>query len=205
MGVHVPQELPFFLLVLGEHGLVGDADVSLLLWAERLLGVDIGAVASPLRPQPVDVNLAYDQLGLDAEPLRLLDEPSVLENQRIATIHNILCALAISASAIDVATDVACALLLQEVNEVAVLANQLVGCREVEDDVRPTKCQLCAWRIGRPHILAYLHGEPSVLIGVENLPSCRQQHILARIAERRVVQVLRRGEPPFLIKLAVIG
>ena len=205
VGIHFAQQLPLLLQRLRQYGLVDDAGVAPLLRPECALCIDIGAVATALGAQAVDVDLTHHQLWLQREPIRLLDKASVLDDQGVATIDHILRALSVATSAIYIARDIACALLLQEVDQVVVLAYQLVGGREIEDDVRPAESQFGARRVGCPYVLADLYAKARVAVSVEELAPGSQKHVLPRVAERRVVEVLGRGKPPFLIKLTVVG
>ena len=74
----------------------------------------IGGVHAALGAKPLYVNLSLEHLRRELVTLCLGQQCAVLIDEALAAEYNILCALAIAATAIDVATDGTCALLCEE-------------------------------------------------------------------------------------------
>ena len=84
--------------------------------------------------------------------------------------HQILRGLAETGVRIQVGAQQAAGLLTHEVAAVARLADDLIGSRQVDDNVRAHLCQCSRRRIRHPQILADLHaeGEQRLLIALKN-------------------------------------
>ena len=84
------------------------------------------------------------------------------------------------------------------------LSDEFIACREVEDEVGTSQCQLVARRSRSPYILAYLYAKLHAVIGAENLHIRSQLHLVSGIADLAVAQILGRGKPALLIELTVV-
>jgi hypothetical protein len=92
-------------------------------------------VDDALVAQALYVDFAHTDLLVQCEAVGLAQQAAVLVDEGIASEHQILRALAKSAGGVDVASEAAGRLLGNEASEIAVLAHDLVGGGEVEDDV----------------------------------------------------------------------
>ena len=196
MGIHQSQQLE----VAGCHGLaLYDGGGSAVLCGAE------GGVVLPLGTQPLHVDLLDAQLWLHGEAGGLRQQLPVFKDERIAAIDDILRRLAEAATAIDVAAHHAGALLGQQGEQIVVLAYQLVGGREVQDDVGTGQGQVVARRQRCPHVFANLDAEAGTVAGAEHLRLSRHTHRTASQIDLLGLQVGGRGKPALLVELVVVG
>ena len=79
----------------------------------QLVGCLVGIVSVVVVAQLFGVDLADDELGVEGEPFAFGNQSSVFCDNGIAAVHNVLRALAPSASTVHVAADSACTLLYE--------------------------------------------------------------------------------------------
>ena len=107
------------------------------------LGIDKRAVVTTLTAHALIIDLRNNQLRFQRETGALTETLAVLIDDGIASIHHILCALTKAAAGIYIAAHSTGTLLREKILEVFMLANQLVGGAEVEDDVSTGQCEAC--------------------------------------------------------------
>ena len=134
-----------------------------------VLGVNVGAIGATLGTKLKDVYLGDDNLRLEIEAFALRQQLPVFVNQGIATVNHVLCAFAEAASAVHIACHCTRTLLCEQTFKVGVFADKLVAGREVTNDVGPSKRQIGARRIGRPHVFAYFDTEFHTIGGNKDL------------------------------------
>ena len=130
---------------------------------------------------------------------------TIFEYQRVSTIYCVLCRFTESATGIHITADRTGTLLSQQRFQIRMLANQLVASREVQYDVGTSQCQIVAWWYGGPHILADLRTKLHTVGSHEYLRLWGDVHRTASEIDIRRIQVLCRGKPSLLVKLAVVG
>ena len=162
-------------------------------------------VVATVGPEALHVDLGLHDLRFQRETLAFGQATAILVNQGVATIHHVLCALAKACRAIHICAHGACALLCEQTGQVLMLAQKLIGSREVEHDVGTRQGQVVAGRCRGPHVLTNLHTKHGAIGRAEELGGGSQRHHVARIAYGHLAQVLQRGKPALLIKLIVIG
>ena len=84
-----------------------------------------------------------------------------------------------------------------------VLADELVGCTQVEDDFSPLQCQFAAWWNGCPEVFANLYGEAGFL-GVEE-DVAAERHRLCTEVNLTGIGGSGWGEPSLLVEFLVVG
>ena len=94
-----------------------------------------GRVRTALSTQQFDVNLRNLNLRLQREALALAQLLTILKNHGIAAVDNVLRRFSETAAGIYIAAHRAGTLLGKQLPEILVLAYQLIGGREIEDDV----------------------------------------------------------------------
>ena len=164
-----------------------------------------GGVVLPFRAQTVDVNLLDAHLRVDGKAPGLGQQASVLIDECVAAKDHILRRLAKAAAGINIAANHAGTLLGKERHQVVVLTYELVGGRQVEDDISTSQGQLIAGRQRCPHILAYFDAEADTVAGAEELRLTRHGDRAARQVNLLLLQVGAAGKPAFLVELIIIG
>ena len=164
---------------------------------ERRVGITLGA-------QALHINLCALQLGLEREAVALNEQSAILENHGVATIDDVLCRLAKATRCIDIATHGARTLLGNQRAQVAMLTNELVAGREVDNDVSTRHRQVVAGWNGCPDVLTDLYAKLHVA-HLEELGFGRERDRRASQIDTGGVQVLRRGKPALLIEFAIVG
>ena len=190
--------------IVGHGGGLGTAYVYLLAY-HAALGVYEGGVAPPVGVELFHVDLREDELAVHGETLAFGKQLAVLIYQGVATVDHVLRALAKARATVHVTANGARALLAEQALQVIVLAYELIARREVEDDFGARQGKVVARRRGSPHVLANLHAEQHAVASTEQLRGRGDKHWVTGIAYLLGAQVLRRGEPPLLVELAVIG
>ena len=105
-----------------------------------------GGVHAPLDAQAFHVDFAHHQLLFHREAPALSQCVPVFADVGAAAEHEVLRTFAVAAAGVHVARNEACALLRDEAVEVGSLADELVACAEVEDNVRTLQRQAAAGR-----------------------------------------------------------
>ena len=85
------------------------------------------------------------------------------------------------------------------------LTYELVGGRQIEDDISTSQGQLIAGWQRCPHILAYFDAEADTVAGAEKLRLTRHGDRAARQINLLFLQVGAAGKPALLVKLIIIG
>ena len=135
--------------------------------------------------------------------LRLSQQSAVLVDESLAAEDDVLRALPIAATAIDIAADAARALLRQEALQVGVFAYGIAVGTEVENDVRAREGQGRAGRHRCPEVFAKFHAKHAGR-GVEEQAGADLDLLSAdeHSAFRHIGTAL---EPALLVELLVVG
>ena len=128
----------------------------------------------------------------------------IFSNQRGAGIDKILSGLTVACGAIDISSARPCRLHRDEFLTVAVLADDLIACREVHRQKRAGDAVERRRRHRCPQVFAYLHGKRCLAEG-ENLIGT-QHRILPRIDNfcRRLHKFCSGREPAAFVELTVV-
>ena len=153
--------------------------------------------------QTLCIDFRNDHLWLKAETLAAGNKGTILVDEGIAGKHHILGGLAKAAGTIDITSDASSTLLTDERKQILVLANQFVGCAEVEDNLSPLQRQFATWRNGCPEVFANLDGETS-LLGVEEQIGTKRNGLCTEV-NLTGVSSRRWNKPSLFIELLVVG
>ena len=125
---------------------------------ERMTGRE-GGIGTTLSTQILHIYLAHHQLWLQTKALITSQQPTVLINQSVASIHHVGTRLSKATGAIHIATDASSTLLTKQLAQVSILAYHLITGRKVEDDVSPMKRVIRARWDRCPDILTQFDAE----------------------------------------------
>ena len=192
----------------GEAGLVLEADA-----AEARLGmaggagiVVEGAVAHPLEPEPLDVDVGDGELGAPVEAAGLGEQFAELVDRALAVPGEIGRALARPGGGEDIGGEAAAGLAGAEQFALVGLADRDVRGGEVGEDQGAGQRADGRGRLRRPIILANLDMEDEVgeIVGGEDEVGA-ERHVLPGDLDLQPVEADAGGEPALLIIFAVIG
>ena len=107
------------------------------------LGIDKRAVVTTLTAHALIIDLRNNQLRFQRETGAFTETLAVLIDDGISSIHYILCALAKAAAGINIAAHGTGTLLREQILKIFMLAYQLVGGAEIEDDVSTCQSKAC--------------------------------------------------------------
>ena len=174
--------------------------------AELHHAVREAAVDAALVLQGSDVDVGDGYLGTGGETLPFGQHLAVLGNDSVAAKDQVGCRFAIAARCVNISGDAVGTLVLDEVHQIGVLADELVARRQVHDHVGAIDGGNAAGRSGNPQVLTDLHsytGTPSLKYHVGAKRHFGATHHNAVLAGNG--RDVARGEPTFLVKLLIVG
>ncbi len=104
------------------------------------LGIDESAVVSTLTAQSVNINLRCYHLFIKRKALSFFQKDSILVNQSISSINNILSTFTKTTTAINITCHSPGTLLRQQTLKIVMLTYQFITSRQIKDQVCSCKC-----------------------------------------------------------------
>ena len=146
------------------------------------LGMYERSVSSALCAKLVHVYLAHHELFFQREAFRLCHQGTVLVDERIAPINHVLRTLAEATRAVYVTAYQSGTLLRKQALKVGVLADEIIGCREVKYDVGSRQHEVVRRGQWRPYVLTKFYAELHAACRLEQRFFATHAHPTAGVA-----------------------